>query len=67
MNLKKDQKISRRIKIQPKYISRTYDNVFVPEIRLSDKWLKESGFDFHKHILIHQEKNKLIITLDKRK
>ena len=61
---KMGQKKFRRLKIQPKFISRVYDEVFVPEIRFSGKWLQESGFDFDKHILIQQEKNKLTITLD---
>lgn len=59
-----DQKKFRRLKIQPKFISRTYDDIFIPEIRLSGKWLQESGFDFDQHILVQQEKNKLTITLD---
>jgi toxic protein SymE len=56
----------KRIKIQPKYISRTWDQIRVPEIRMCGKWLKEIGFDYNRHIIVECKKNKIIITLDKR-
>ena len=63
-------KENRRIKVQPKYVprkdntvwvDRTY-NIKVPFIRLEGKWLQECGFEPDSHINIHCEKGKLTIT-----
>ncbi len=55
----------KRIKIQPKCITRKYDEIFVPEIRMCGKWLKEIGFLSNRHIIIDYRKNKITIRLDK--
>lgn len=57
----------RKLKIHSKFRARTWDNTTVPEIRLEGKWLKDLGFKEGKEVKIEQEKNKLIITLNKEK
>lgn len=67
MDGRKELKNFRRLKIQSKFVSRAYDEIFAPEIKLCGKWLQESGFGLDKHVIIQQEKNKLTITLNERK
>lgn len=50
----------RRLKVYPKYVSRT---VF-PEIRLCGKWLQETGFHDGQMIIVRHEKNKIVIVPD---
>lgn len=54
---------TRKLKIQPKVILRSYDKMIVPEILLKGKWLEETGFKPGQNVQIEQQKNKLIITL----
>lgn len=56
---------SRKLKIHTKYQTKTYRGITIPEIRLEGKWLDELGFKQGQIINIEQEKNKLIITIDK--
>ena len=57
----------KKIKIQPKHRKRTYDEIWIPEIRMEGIWLKELGFEIGKEIKIEQQKNRLIITLTDNK
>lgn len=57
----------RRLKIHTRYQTSTYRMITVPEIRLRGKWLDKLGFKKGQMVNIEQKKNKLIITLDKRK
>lgn len=56
-------KKTRKLKIQPKIILRSYDKTIVPEILLKGKWLEEAGFKPGQNVQIEQRKNKLVITL----
>lgn len=56
-------KSNRKIKIQPKYIMRKYDQTIVPELLLKGKWLEEAGFKAGHTVQVEQKKNKLVITL----
>ncbi len=56
-------KLNRKLKIYQKFRRRTYDNTAVPEIRLEGKWLRTSGFEEGKEVLVTVKKNKLTITL----
>lgn len=56
-------KKTRKLKIQPKTVSRTFKYVVVPEILLKGKWLEEAGFKPGQNVQIEQRKNKLVITL----
>lgn len=58
-------KKTRKLKIQSKFRERTYDRVLIPEIRLEGKWLENLGFTTGNEVIIHQQKNKLVITIDK--
>ncbi|MFD2566885.1 SymE family type I addiction module toxin [Pseudotenacibaculum haliotis] len=53
----------KKIKIQPKQRKRTYDEIWVPEIRLEGKWLENLGFTIGNEIHIQQQKGKLILTI----
>ena len=55
-------KKTRKLKIQPKTVSRTFKYVVVPEILLKGKWLEEAGFKPGQHVQIEQKKNKLTKT-----
>ncbi len=58
----------RRIKVHGKHVSRTYQRYVVfPEIRLCRKWLDKLGFKQGQTVIIDEENNKLIITLDNEK
>ena len=52
----------RKLKIYRKFRSRTWDNTFVPEIRLEGKWLEQSGFKQGMHIRVEMEAGKITIT-----
>ena len=56
----------RKLKIHSKFRTRRWDNTTIPEIRLEGKWLEELGFKQGQIVIIEQEQNKLIITLDNR-
>jgi len=53
----------RKKKVYSKFRSRTYDTVFIPEIRLEGKWLDKLGFKEGCQIIIQPEQNKLIIMI----
>lgn len=68
--MKQEKKVSkngeRRLKVISKAFPRDYHRyVTFPEIRLSGKWLKEMGFDCGKFVIVHHNKNKITITLQK--
>jgi len=64
----KIKKSVRKLKIVSKYQPRDYHQcVFVPEIRLCGKWLKESGFEEGMYVNIEVQNNRLIITLNGEK
>lgn len=55
----------RRMKIYPKHFQRAYSrNVIFPEIRLCGKWLQDIGFKYGQQIIVKEEDNKIIITLE---
>ncbi|MET3032011.1 SymE family type I addiction module toxin [Flavobacterium johnsoniae] len=57
------QSVKRRLKIQPKTISRRdHRYVIFPEIRLYGKWLQKIGFNYGNFVTIAQQQNKIIIT-----
>ncbi len=52
----------RKLKVYPKAFPRANHNiVFFPEIRLSGKWLQDTGFDFGQEVTIQHEKDKIVI------
>jgi hypothetical protein len=55
---------TRRIKIQPKFVQRTYSKSVVPAILLTGEWLRRIGFECHGHVLIKQENGGLVIWLE---
>jgi toxic protein SymE len=55
----------RILKVHSKFRARTWDNTFIPEIRLEGKWLEELGFRSGKQVMIIEKRNKLIITVKK--
>lgn len=58
---RKQQK--RHIKVYAKFYNRARSMpVAFPEIRLSGKWLKDSGFDCGQEIIVHHEKDKIVIA-----
>lgn len=60
-------KDSRKLKIHTKRQSGYYRATTIPVIKLEGKWLKKLGFNEGQMINIRQEKEKLIITIDKEK
>lgn len=57
------QSAKRRLKIQPKHITRPYHRyVIFPEIRLCGKWLQDIGFNYGNFVTIEHQQNKIIIT-----
>lgn len=57
------QSAKRRLKIQPKHITRSYNRyVIFPEIRLCGKWLQKIGFNHGNFVTIEHHQNKIIIT-----
>ncbi len=57
----------RKLKIHPKFRSRTRDYVCIPEIRITGKWLQKLGFIQGQTVCIEQAEKKLIITLEEEK
>lgn len=56
----------RKLKIHTKHQARAYrTTITIPEIRLEGKWLDKLGFKEGQTVNIVEEKNKLIITIDK--
>lgn len=55
----------RRMKIQPKYIQYSWGNSILPQILLQGKWLLKTGFEYNEHVIITQQKGKLIIEIEK--
>ena len=53
----------KKIKIQPKYRRRTYDVIWIPEIKMEGKWLENLGFKQGEHVKVEWKHKKLIITL----
>ncbi len=63
---KKIIKKERQLKVLTKYQTRPFSEIIaVPEIRLEGKWLRASGFEEGKQVLVTVQKNKLTITLVK--
>ncbi|WP_046756297.1 SymE family type I addiction module toxin [Kordia jejudonensis] len=56
---------TRKLKIHSKFREREYDRILIPTIRLEGKWLENLGFTTGNEVVIHQQKNKLVIALDK--
>ena len=52
----------KKIKIQPKHRKRTYDEIWIPEIRMEGKWLEKLGFKQGEHVQVEWKRKKLIIT-----
>lgn len=50
-------------KTQPKHRRRTYDEIWIPEIKMEGKWLEKLEFKQGKHIKVEWKRKKLIITL----
>lgn len=59
-------KKTRKLKIHSKFREREYDRIIIPEIRLEGKWLENLSFTGGNEVVIHQQKNKLVITIDKK-
>ncbi|MCL7988750.1 type I toxin-antitoxin system SymE family toxin [Sphingobacterium sp. lm-10] len=55
----------RKLKIHRKFLTRRWDNITIPEIRLEGKWLEDAGFKQGAYVTIHVKKNRLTITMDK--
>ncbi len=55
----------RRLKIQPKHMQYTWATAIVPQILLQGEWLRKTGFEYNEHVIITQQKGKLIIELEK--
>ncbi|WP_264554075.1 type I toxin-antitoxin system SymE family toxin [Flavobacterium sp. N2038] len=55
----------RKLKIHTKHQTRTNGSTTIPVIKLEGKWLEKLGFSKEKMIIVQQNKNKLIITIDK--
>jgi toxic protein SymE len=53
----------RKLKIQSRFRTRTYDNTTIPEIRLQGRWLEKLGFEKGMQVVVKQTANKLVITL----
>ena len=59
-------KNQRMLRVGYKYQNRAFQQmVMIPEIKLTGKWLKESGFEEGQNVKVVVQKNKLIITPDK--
>lgn len=59
------KKHERKLTVSYKFQNRAYQQmVIIPEIRLTGKWLKKSGFGEGQKVNVIVEKKKLIITLD---
>jgi len=58
-------KKTRKLKIHSKFREREYDRILIPTIRLEGKWLENLGFTTGNEVVIHQQQNKLVITIHK--
>lgn len=58
---------TRRLKIHSKFREREYDRIIIPEIRLEGKWLENLGFTTGNEVIVYQQQNKLVITVNKEK
>ena len=59
------KKHERKLTVSYKFQNRAYQQmVMIPEIRLTGKWLKKSGFGEGQKVNVMVEEKKLIITLD---
>jgi hypothetical protein len=59
------KKQERKLTVSYRYVNRAYQElVMIPEIRLTGKWLKKSGFGEGQKVNVMVEEKKLIITLD---
>jgi toxic protein SymE len=56
----------KKIKIQSKQRKRTYDEIWVPEIKMEGKWLEKLGFKKGAFVTIEAKKQKIVIRLDKK-
>lgn len=54
----------RRLKIQQKFVAQVRSSTLVPVITLAGEWLRKSGFEYQKHIVVIEKKGQLIINLD---
>ncbi len=54
----------RRIKIQPKFVQRVWEDKLVPQILLRGEWLRKNGFECAGHVLVMEEQGKLVIQLE---
>lgn len=57
----KNEKQERKLKVGYKYQQRAYQMVKSPEIKLTGKWLKESGFRIGQDVKVLVEQDRLII------
>jgi len=53
---------TKTIKVNRRYRKLVYSSYFIPEIRLSGKWLEEIGINIGDLVSINIEENKLSIT-----
>jgi toxic protein SymE len=59
--MKRKEKNIRKLKVYGKFTNHSNNKSFVPEIRLSGKWLKELGFKQGQSIIIICEEDKITI------
>ena len=51
----------KRLKIHPRYRQLAYGEAFVPELRLSGKWLEQSGFKIGEQVQVTIKDQELVI------
>lgn len=51
----------KRLKIHPRYRQLAYSEKFVPELRLSGKWLEQSGFKIGEQVQVTIKDQELVI------
>ena len=57
--------VNRQLKIYRKcFLRPSYKMIMLPEIRLSDKWLHDIGFNYGQIVTVQHQKNTIIITLN---
>lgn len=57
----------KKIKIQSKQRKRTYDEIWIPEIKMEGKWLANLGFKRGEEVKIEFKQKQLILTLIEKK
>ncbi len=57
-------KKTRKLKIHSKFREREYDRILIPTIRLEGKWLENLGFKTGNEVIVYQQQNKLVITIN---